>query len=73
MNCGEIIERIREIDVLVRQHRYDLALALTARLEEMVAGLQGDRRPMSEAVLHFLYVSRRLTEALIHLQSVRTH
>ena len=73
MSSEEIIERIQEIETLVREHRYELALALTARLEDALAGLPHQNWPGAAAVRDLLQVSRLLTETLIRLQGLRIH
>jgi hypothetical protein len=73
MSSEEIIERIQEIETLVGEHRYELALALTARLEDALAALPHQNWPGAGAVRDLLQVSRLLTETLIHLQGLRIH
>jgi hypothetical protein len=73
MSSEEIVERIQEIETLVREHRYELALALTARLEDALAALPPQNWPGAGAVRDLLLVSRLLTETLIRLQGLRVH
>jgi hypothetical protein len=73
MSSAEIIERIQEIEKLVRDRRYDLALALTTRLEEALDLLPPERRPVVRTIRDLLQVSRLLTETLIRIQDLRVH
>lgn len=73
MSSAEIIERIQEIEKLVRDRRYDLALALTTRLEEALDLLPPERRPVVGTIRDLLQVSRLLTETLIRIQGLRVH
>lgn len=73
MSSQEIVERLQEIEALVREHQYDLALALTEKLEEAIANLPADAKPVSKPVRDLLQASRLLTETLIRLQGLRIH
>ena len=73
MTNEEIIERLKDIEGLVREHRYELALALTAKLEEAIASLPPGEAAVSRPVLDLVQASRLLTETLIRLQDLRIH
>jgi len=73
MSSEEIVERLQEIEALVRERQYDLALALTDRLEEAIARLPPNAAPVSKPVRDLLQASRLLTETLIRLQGLRIH
>jgi hypothetical protein len=73
MSTAEIIERLQEIENLVRERRYDLALALTGKLDDALAELPPGAQPLGEPVRDLLQASRLLTETLIRLQDLRLH
>ena len=73
MSGDEIIERIQEIETLVHEHRYQLALVLTSKLADALATWPPDRRPIVGRVHDLLRVSGLLTETLIRLQGLRVH
>ena len=73
MNSEDIVECLREIEGLVREHRYELALALTVKLEEAIATLPPEDTSVSRSVRDLVQASRLLAETLIRLQDLRVH
>jgi hypothetical protein len=73
MTGAEIIVHLRRVETLLREGRYDLALALTGTLEDVVAALPPDATNVNRAVRDLLQVSRLMTETLIRLRELRVH
>jgi hypothetical protein len=69
----DIIQQLQQIEVLLRDHRYELALALTGKLEEAIAELPIDDPAASGPVRDLIQASRLMTETLIRLRELRIH
>jgi len=69
----EIIAQLRKIESLVREQRYELALALTTKVEDVIASLPADDATVSRPVRDLLQASRLMTETLIRLRELRVH
>lgn len=69
----QIIDRLQEVESLVREQRYELALALTAKLEEAMMTLPADDPAVSRPVRDLLLALRLMTETLIRLRELRVH
>lgn len=72
MDTEEIIQRVEEIEQLVRERRYEIALGLTLRLEADMAAVPGDTS-VTQPVRDLVAASRLFTESLITLQTLRHH
>jgi hypothetical protein len=73
MGREEIIAQLRKIELLVREQRYELALALTTKVEEAIALLPADDATATRPVRDLLQASRLMTETLIRLRELRVH
>ena len=73
MERSDIIERLQEIESLVGEQRYDLALALTVKLEEAITASPPEDDSISRSVRDLLQASRLMTETLIRLRELRVH
>jgi hypothetical protein len=69
----EIIAQLRQIESLVREQRYELALALTTKVEDVIASLPAGDATISRSVRDLLQASRLMTETLIRLRELRVH
>jgi hypothetical protein len=64
---------VEQIASLVRERRYELALALTEGLEARLATIPADDPTMPPAVRDLVQASRQLTESLITLRGLHLH
>ena len=71
MTIEAIVATVRDITALVQDRRYDLALALTERLEEQLNLHPGPG--VTEPVRDLIAASRLLTQSLITLRSLAVH
>lgn len=69
----EIIAHLRQIESLVREQRYELALALTTKVEDAIACLPPEEATATRPVRDLLQASRLMTETLIRLRELRVH
>jgi hypothetical protein len=73
MGREDIIAQLRQIESLVRDQRYELALALTTKVEDAIASLPADDATASRPLRDLLQASRLMTETLIRLRELRVH
>lgn len=71
MTIDAIVATVRDISALVQDRRYDLALALTERLEEELNQHPGVG--ISQPVRDLIAASRLLTQSLITLRELAVH
>lgn len=73
MTDAEVIVHLRRIESLLRERRYELALALTGTLEDVIAAQPSDAANLNPSVRDLLQASRLMTETLIRLRELRVH
>jgi hypothetical protein len=73
MRDTDVIVHLRRVESLLRERRYELALALTEILEEVLAALPDAESAVDRSVRDLLQASRLMTETLIRLRELRVH
>ena len=73
MTDAEVIEDLHRIESLLRERRYELALALTVIIEDVIARANPDDAAVHRSVLDLLQASRLMTETLLRLRELRVH
>jgi hypothetical protein len=73
MQIEDLEAVVEQIASLVRERRYELALALTEGLEARLAVIPFDDPTMPPAVRDLVQASRQLTESLITLRGLHLH
>lgn len=73
MTTDDIVALVEDIKALVLERRYELALALTTKLEEQMAEVPLDDPAIPPAVRDLVKASRQLTESLITLRGLQVH
>ncbi|MFN8542798.1 MAG: hypothetical protein U0807_01095 [Candidatus Binatia bacterium] len=73
MDTDAIVAMVKEISGLVRDRRYDLALALTERLEEELDAIPPGDVTVTQPVRDLVAASRLMTQSLITLRGLALH
>jgi hypothetical protein len=73
MDLSDLEAAVEEIAGLIRDRRWDLALALTEQLEARVADAPIDAPPFPPAVRDLLAASKQLTQSLVALRNNHVH
>ena len=69
MSTDDIMNQVREIEALVRERRYGIALSMTERLEAELVKLPADDPSATLNVRQLVRSSRLLAESLTTLRS----
>jgi hypothetical protein len=69
MSTDDIVNQVREIEALVRERRYGIALSMTERLEAELAKLPADDPSATLNVRQLVRSSRLLAESLTTLRA----
>lgn len=73
MSFDELEAEIERIASLIRDRRYDTALALTEGLQARLATMPADDSTVAPVVRDLIEASRQLTESLITLRGLQVH
>jgi hypothetical protein len=73
MDLADLEAAVEEIAGLIRDRRWELALALTEQLEARIADAPLDAPPLPPAVRDLLAASKQLTASLITLRNSHVH
>lgn len=73
MSFDELKAEVEQIATLVRDRRFDLALALTEALQGRIALVPDDDATVTPPVRDLIEASRQLTETLITLRGLQLH
>ncbi len=71
---GTIIAmRLHEIDRLIKERRFELALMLTERLEDWLASVPSDDAGAARPIRDLVHAARECTQALVCLRDLQVH
>lgn len=73
MSFDELQDEVERIGALVRERRFELALALTEQLQARIADIPRSDPTITPPVRDLIEASRQLTESLIALRGLQVH